>query len=77
MNSKDKYAKCPFYLTRGEAISIRGEVIKCEGYYPGTYFYLFFDRKEEEQYHRMTFCNSLEGCERCSVHKLLLTKYDE
>ena len=73
--SISKYVVCPFYID--SEIHAKGSVIRCEGYYPGTTTSLIFNNKEEEFYHRASFCHCLTGYKNCAVCKMLMRKYDE
>ena len=72
MNSSQyisKYVVCPFYHKHD------GNRIYCEGTNSqNTINVVFGDIKEQKKYEN-TYCNSIQGCKECIIHKALYTKY--
>ena len=64
-----KYAVCPYYHKQDD------HRIYCEGTDPKNTISIVFGEKYEQKKYENTYCNSIQGCRKCMIHKALDTKY--
>lgn len=65
-----KYAVCPYYHRHDD------NRICCEGTNSKNTINLVFEDRNKQKEYGIRFCNSIEGCKRCIIHKALNTKYE-
>ena len=66
-----KYVVCPYYHKHD------GLRIFCEGTNSKNSINVVFGDMKEQKRFGIRFCNSIEGCKQCIIHKALDTKYGE
>lgn len=66
-----KYAVCPYYHRHDN------NRICCEGTNSKNTINLVFEDQSKLKKYTINFCNSIDGCKRCIIHKALNTKYGE
>ena len=64
-----KYAVCPYYHRHDD------NRICCEGTDSKNTINLVFGDANKLKEYGIKFCNDIEGCRRCIIHKALNTKY--
>ena len=66
-----KNAVCPYYQWH------ESNCICCEGTYGSNIIHLVFGDSKERQAYNKQYCNDLDGCTRCMLHRMLDSKYPE
>lgn len=64
-----KYVVCPYYRQHAD------NRIYCEGTDSKNIINIVFGEKNEQKKYENTYCNSIQGCRKCVIHKALDTKY--
>ncbi len=64
-NFKDKYAKCPFYVSQD------AKRIHCSGVVEGCYTHLAFATQELKEGHAERRCHSIFGYLKCPLYRAI------
>ena len=61
--------KCPFYHSQD------GGKIKCEGLSDKNTIHLVFKKNEDRAKFMRNYCNDVQSCKACLIHKMLYMKW--
>lgn len=67
--------KCPYYLGNNTKYQRQVCQIRCEGVSSGNCISLTFGSENVRLAYANTYCNSLNNCRNCLIHKMLNRKY--